>query len=87
MTFADLCFLHNENRRKEDHILTLPCFSLQESLGYRISTRSTHSVPDYESNEVQSRNNEQIEQEVQYNIKQVEAPFFSPSNHFLFSAN
>ncbi|CAF1223073.1 unnamed protein product [Rotaria sordida] len=43
----------------------------QDSLGYRISTRSSYSVPDNESNELQSRNNEQIEQAVQYCVKEM----------------
>ncbi|CAF4043900.1 unnamed protein product [Rotaria sp. Silwood2] len=43
----------------------------QDSLGYRVSTRSTYSVPDNESNELQSRNNEQIERAVQYYVKEM----------------
>ncbi|CAF4768592.1 unnamed protein product, partial [Rotaria sp. Silwood1] len=43
----------------------------QDSLGHRISTRSSYSVQDNESNELQSRNNEQIERAVQYYVKEM----------------
>ncbi|CAF4629362.1 unnamed protein product, partial [Rotaria magnacalcarata] len=42
-----------------------------DSFGYRVSTRSTYSVQDNANNELQSPNNEEIEQEVQYRVKEV----------------
>lgn len=43
----------------------------KDSFGYRVSTRSTYSVQDNESSELQSRTNEEIEQAVQHHIKEV----------------
>lgn len=42
----------------------------------RFSTRSSYSVPDYETNDSTSRNNEQIEQAIQYHIKHVSMIIF-----------
>ncbi|CAF5211900.1 unnamed protein product, partial [Rotaria magnacalcarata] len=42
-----------------------------DSFGYRVSTRSTYSVQDNANNELQSPNNEEIEQEVQYRVKEM----------------
>ncbi|CAF3643077.1 unnamed protein product [Rotaria socialis] len=43
----------------------------QDAFGYRVSTRSTYSVQDNANNELQSPNNEEIEQEVQYRTKEM----------------
>lgn len=36
-----------------------------------MSTRSSYSVPEYETHDLSSRNNEQMERAIQYNIKEV----------------
>ncbi|CAF2070223.1 unnamed protein product [Rotaria magnacalcarata] len=43
----------------------------KESYDSRFSARSSYSVPDYETNDSPGRNNEQIEQTIQYHIKQM----------------
>jgi hypothetical protein len=43
----------------------------QDSLGTRLSTRSSYSVPEYEAQDLPGRNNEQVERAIQYNIKDV----------------
>jgi hypothetical protein len=46
-------------------------------LGSRLSTRSSYSVPEYETPDLPSRNNEQVERAIQYNIKDVSSVIFS----------
>ncbi|CAF0736235.1 unnamed protein product [Rotaria sordida] len=43
----------------------------KESLDPRLSTRFSYSVPEYETNDLSCRNNEEVAQAIQYHIKQM----------------
>ncbi|CAF0801349.1 unnamed protein product [Adineta steineri] len=61
--------LTNNNSSMIASRMSLP--NRQEPLCPRLSTRSSYSVPEYETNDIPSSNNEQVEQAIQYYIKEM----------------